>query len=60
LHERVGQRFEAEWIVIALGFEIVGQFASRKIGIAVADQDEISIERPYGRDAGVSTVVRNL
>ncbi len=50
-------------IVIALGFEVVGQFASRKIGIAVANEDEISVEtavaveRAGGFDGGAEFVI---
>ena len=64
LHERVGQRFQSlNGIVVALGLEIVGKFASGEIGIAVADEDEISVqtavavERTGGFDGGAELVV---
>ena len=64
LHERVGERFERlNGIVVALGAEIVGKFASGEIGIAVADQNEISVEaavaveRAGGFDGGAELVV---
>ena len=64
LHERVGERFEGlNGIVVALGAEIVGKFASREIGIAVADKNQISVkaavavESAGGFDSGAELVV---
>src|ERR1019366_5808630 len=58
------QRFEGlNGIVVALGAEIVRQFASGEIGIAVADKDEISVqaavavESAAGFDGGAELVV---
>ena len=65
MHERVGERFQGlNGIVVALGAEIVGEFASGKIGIAVADQDKVSVEaavaveRAGGFNGGAELVVR--
>ena len=64
MHERVGKRFEGlNGIVVALGAEIVGEFASREIGITAADEDEISvkaavaIESAGGLDGGAELVI---
>ena len=64
MHECVGEGFEGlNGIVVALGAEIVGEFASGEIGIAVADKHEISVkaavavESAGGFDGGAELVV---
>src|SRR4029077_18838212 len=64
LYERVGERFEGlNGIVVALGAEIVREFASREIRITTADEDEISIktavavESAGGLDGGAELVI---
>jgi len=64
LHQRVGQRFQRlNRIFVPLRLEIVGKFAPRKVGVAMADKNEISVqpavavERTGGFDGGAEFVI---